>query len=403
VKSATSATGDSGGAMQSAQVNASPSIAQHQAAMADYQREGVALGKEIANRGPARFDDAGRLAPDILEAFKEQGFYIFEGIVSDGEVDALRAEIDTLLDRAPVGRDETVDRAGRPAFGTDFARLPYTFIKPLSDPWGGTELLGGRHPTQMSQPQPDVTAPDQVVYLMHGMCQSMKSGLRLYGHPQLLAIAEAINGADFTPFNDAIFVKQPGLGGSVAWHQDGVTHWESPDWNPGIHGFNFQVQLYPSTPGNCLWVIPGSHKRGRADIKAMVADNGGSERLPGAVPLTCNAGDATIVNRQMLHCSFANTSPDLRVSMTFGFHRYTSVLGARAGLGQEKQRVIYDAERIFRRSSVIQVAIDARRQAYPAETPYRYQPFVDRVDDFRFTPETFESVITDYYLSDLSI
>jgi hypothetical protein len=42
---------------------------------------------------------------------------------------------------------------------------------------------------------------------MYGMCQAMPSGLRLYGNPQLLAIAEAINGQDFVPFNDAIFVK----------------------------------------------------------------------------------------------------------------------------------------------------------------------------------------------------
>ena len=57
---------------------------------------------------------------------------------------------------------------------------------------------------------------------MGGMCQIMDSGLRLYGHPDLLAVAASINGDDFVPYNDAIFVKQPGLGGSVSWHQDGV-------------------------------------------------------------------------------------------------------------------------------------------------------------------------------------
>mgnify|MGYP003313308866 CR=1 FL=1 len=117
-------------------------------------------------------------------------------------------------------------------------------------------------------------------------------------------IAASINGDDFVPFNDAIFVKQAGLGGSVSWHQDGVTHWDSPNWDPGIHGFNFQVQLYASTPANCLWVMPGTHKLGRIDIREQVRQNE-SERLPGAVPLTCKSGDVTIVNRQMLHCSFA--------------------------------------------------------------------------------------------------
>ena len=116
-----------------------------------------------------------------------------------------------------------------------------------------------------------------------------------------------------------LLFKQPGLGGPVAWHQDGVTHWDSPDWDEGIHGFNFQVQLYSTTPANSLWVMPGTHKLGRIDIKARIAENDGSETLPGAVPLLCQPGDVTIVNRQMLHASFANTSPDLRVSMTFRF------------------------------------------------------------------------------------
>jgi hypothetical protein len=183
-------------------------------------------------------------------------------VIDQAEVAALRADAQSMLARAPTGPDAKLDAQGRPAFGLDYARLPYPFTKPLADPWGGTPALGGRHPAQMAQPTPDAGAPEHVVFLMYAMCQAMPSGLRLYGHPKLLAVAQSINGADFVPFNDAIFVKQPGLGGSVAWHQDGVTHWNSPDWDEGIHGFNFQVQLYPTTTGNCLWVMPGSHKRG---------------------------------------------------------------------------------------------------------------------------------------------
>ena len=235
------------------------------------------------------------------------------------------------------------------------------------------------------------------------MCQAMPSGLRLYGHPKLLAAAQSINGADFVPFNDAIFVKQPGLGGSVAWHQDGVTHWNSPAWDEGIHGFNYQVQLYPATTGNCLWVIPGSHKRGKADIKSMVAANGGSEQLPGAVPLVCAAGDVTIVNRQMVHGSFANSSQDLRISLTFGFHRRKSVLGQKAALAIEATNATYDEQRIFDRAAVIQVAIDARHQAHPTEPSFTYHPFATLQDQFRFTPETFERVIRDYNTKDLAI
>ncbi|MBL6081796.1 phytanoyl-CoA dioxygenase family protein [Belnapia sp. T18] len=379
------------------------SRADHDAGMREYRLAGERLAAEIGNRGPIRLTDDGLLHPDILAAYWRHGYYIFEGVIDEAEVEALRREAQDMLERAPVTPDAKVDAQGRPALGLDYARFPYRYTKPLSDPWGGTDALNGRHPAQMAQPKADAGAPEQVVFLMYSMCQSMPSGLRLYGHPGLLAVAQSVNGADFAPFNDAIFVKQPGLGGSVAWHQDGVTHWNSPDWDEGIHGFNFQVQIYPTTVGNCLWVIPGSHKLGKVDIKRMVEENGGSEQLPGAVPLVCNAGDVTIVNRQMVHGSFANSSPDLRISLTFGFHRRKSVLGQKAALSITETNATYDEKRVFERAAVIQVAIDARHQAFPHETRFRYQPFVGLEDQFRNTPETYERVIRDYNTKDLSI
>ena len=380
-----------------------PTKEEHAGGLRAYAEAGQKREQEIGNRGPMRFGADDKLHPDILSAFQEHGYYIFEGVIDADEIVALRRDAGEMLERAPVTRDAKVDAQGRPALGIDYPRLPYRFTKPLADPWGGTKLLGGRHPTQMAQPKPDGDVPEDVVFIMYSMCRSMPSGLRLYGHPHLLAVAESINGEDFVPFNDAIFVKQAGLGGAVSWHQDGVTHWDSPEWDAGIHGFNFQVQLYPSTLGNCLWVVPGSHKLGRIDIKALVAENGGSEQLPDAVPLVCEAGDVTIVNRQMLHGSFANSSPDLRISLTFGFHRRKSVLGAKAALAMEDNNIVYDEQRIFERSAVIQVAIDARHQAWPEEPRFTYRPFAEREDEFRFNDETFETVIKDYFTKDLAI
>lgn len=379
-----------------------PTRAEHAAAMADYIREGERRAAEIGNRGPVRFGADGKLHPDILDAYWRHGYYVFEGVVDAREVAELRADAMNMLERAPVRPGADVDAKGRPALGRDYARDPYTLVKPLSDPWGGTDKLNGRHPTKMAEPSADADAPEYTVFLMYGMCQAMPAGLRVYGHPSLLAIAASINGDDFVPYNDAIFVKQPGLGGAVSWHQDGVTHWNSPDWDEGIHGFNFQVQLYETTPANCLWVMPGTHKLGRIDIKKLVAENGGDDRLPGAVPLVCQPGDVTMVNRQMLHGSFANTSPDLRLSLTFGFHRRKSVLGQKGALAMAGDGV-YDDQRIFDRSAVIQVAIDARHQHVPEESSFHYQPFAGMEDEFRFNDATFERVIRDYNTKDLAI
>jgi len=379
---------------------------QHAADMADYLAEGQARALSLGNRGPLRFDDSGKLDPEILAAYWRHGFYVFDDVIGAQEIDELRVDVETMIDRAPVRKGATVDAAGRPAYGRDLTIEPYLFIKPLSDPWGGTKLLSGRHQTQMTQPQPDDDAPDEVVHLMSGMCQSMPAALRLYGHPGLLGIAEAINGSDFVPYNDAIFVKKPGLGGSVSWHQDGVTHWDSPRWDEGIHGFNFQVQLYATTPANALWAVPGTHKQGKIDIKALVGANAGSDRLPGAVPLVCGAGGVTIANRQVLHGSFANTSHDPRVSITFGFHRRSSILGVEGRLSLRRDNGpvrVFDEQAIFDRAAVIPVAIDARHKHFPTESPFHYEPFAGLEHDFRYNDENFERVIRDYNTRDLAI
>lgn len=379
------------------------SRAEHAASLKAYQEEGIRLAAEIGNKGPLRFGDDGEVHEDIITAYRRHGFYIFEGVVGPEELSELRDGCVDMLERAPVRQGADVDARGRPALGQDHGRPAYFMTKPLSDPHGGTSDLGGRHPTRMSQPLPDEEAPAEVVLRMYGMCQAIPAALRLYGHPHLLAVAEAVNGADFVPFNDVIFVKQPGLGPSVSWHQDGVTHWENPDWDEDIHGFNYQVQLFPTTSANALWVVPGSHKTGKADIKRMEAENGGSDQFPGAVPLICDAGDVTIVNRQALHGSFANSSPDMRMSITFGFHRRNSVLGQMPALVMKGQTEPIDEARVERRSSVIQVAIDARHQRFPAERSFRYQPFAGREDQFRYGDVAYDQVIRNYNLFDLAI
>ena len=149
-------------------------------------------------------------------------------------------------------------------------------------------------------------------------------------------------------------------------------------------------------------MVPGTHKEGKIDIAARVAKNNGSEKLPDAVPLYCDAGDVTIVNRQALHGSFANTSEDLRISLTFGFHRRRSVLGA-AGALSESESVRYDEARIAKRSEVVAVAIDARAQFYPDQPRFHYQPMAGQEQDLQFNDANWQRVIKDYNLNDLSI
>ena len=68
----------------------------------------------------------------------------------------------------------------------------------------------------MTEPEPPARCAGLCDFNIAAPLQIMDSCLRLYGHPELLSVAEQINGPDFTPFTESIIVKQPGLGASVA-------------------------------------------------------------------------------------------------------------------------------------------------------------------------------------------
>lgn len=368
--------------------------------MAVYLEEGRERALALGNRGPIRFLDDGSLHPDITDAFSRYGFYVFTGVIGPPELQDLKSEVSSALERAPVSNHSKLDRRGRPSMGSDLSVPPFYMVPPLGDPVGGTGRNAGRHPVKMMTPIPGKDSPSQVVQVIFGTLHILDSCLRLYGHPGLLKVAEAINGPDFTPFNEAVFVKQPGLGASVAWHQDATTHWDSPSLDEGTHGFNFMVQLYGCTAANAVWVVPGTHKQGKLDILSLT--EAGSDRIPGAVPMICDPGDVVMCNRQVVHGSFSNTSDDWRVSVGFGFHPRSSVVGASAKL-LNGQTVVYDEARVRERSRMIAIAIDARAQRYADEERYQYLPLAGFEAENRFNEETREQVVKNYNLRDLHI
>ena len=132
----------------------------------------------------------------------------------------------------------------------------------------------------------------------------------------------------------------------------------------------------------------------------MLRDSG-SERLPKAVPYITGPGDVVIHNRQLVHGSFANTSPDWRISMPLGFHRRSSVIGVHGG-GLHAAPAVFDEARIKERSRMIGYAIDARKQRFPEETPFVYRPLSDGGETLRWNDDVRRS-IKDYNLLDFSI
>ena len=365
-----------------------------------YLLAGQERALKLDNRGPIRFDKNGQLDASIREAYSQYGFYVFEDVLSQEELDDLESDLATMRDRFPAGPESAVDHAGRPALGADNKSLTLLWSKPLGDPLGGTELANGRHEVKMFEPEAESDAPAAAPFLLLGSLQFSDACLRTYAHPELLRVAETINGPDFAPFNEALFIKDPGVGAAVSWHQDGVTHWDNPDFDEDIHGFNFMAQMYGSTAVNGVWILPGSHKMGKLDIKALVKESG-SERLEGAVPIVCNPGDVVICNRQLLHGSFPNCGLEPRVTVNFGFHRRSSVFGVKGG-GVHSDAQVFDDAIIARRSRALGYAIDARKQRFPDETPYCYQPFVSQGIEYLWNEQA-RSDMKDYNCDDLSI
>jgi hypothetical protein len=375
--------------------------ADHARAMAAYSRAGEERAWALGNRGPIRFGADGKLLPEIVDSYWTHGFYVFQGVVGAEELAELRAAVDGVLARAPVAPGATVDKQGRPVLGEGIIRPPYRIAPPLSDQVGGTDKNNGRHPSQMLQPRAAEGSPQWVVELLDGNLHLMDECLRLYGHPELLRAVASLLGDDFVPYNEVTFVKEPGLGPSVAWHQDGTTHWNAPDWDQGAHGFNTMTQLYPSTAGNGVWVLPGSHKLGKADIRKKVAESG-SDRIEGAVPMLCDAGDTIITNRQLLHGSFANSSPDRRITLNAGFFPRKRVLNVTTRRLHGAVET-YDQARIDERCRILLLGIDARRQRFPHESAYVYQPLAGQEDANRFNETTRQTLLKNYNQRDMFI
>ena len=90
------------------------------------------------------------------------------------------------------------------------------------------------------------------------------------------------------------------------------------------------------------------------------------------------------------------------MSLTFGFHRRSSVLGQQGALSQTDNET-YDEARIFERAALIPLAIDARSQYYKTEPRFEYEPFKGITDEFRDTEQNRTKYLMDYNLKDLSI
>src|SRR5437588_2026042 len=157
-----------------------------------------------------------RLTEEQLEFFRENGYLKGVRILNDEQVEALRAELEQLMDPAHPGR----------------------------------HLFHEYHPNES-------TDPNRVVFHALGAWRVLPGFHDLLWNPAFLVPASQLLCGPVRFWHDQLFCKPARHGGVVAWHQD-YSYWTRT--TPLAH-LTCWIGLDDSTRENgCLHYVPGSHK-----------------------------------------------------------------------------------------------------------------------------------------------
>ena len=143
----------------------------------------------------------------------------------------------------------------------------------------------------------------------------------LMREPGILDSVEALIGPDILVWQSGFFVKKPGDGGFVSWHQDS-TYWglSSPDV------VSAWIAFTPSNSANgCMRVVPGSHLRDQLPHADTFADGNMLSRGQevavevdehDALDVVLEPGEMSLHHVRIIHGSKANMGTQPRIGFT---------------------------------------------------------------------------------------
>ncbi len=210
-----------------------------------------------------------------LQSFKEKGFFITKPMFSEAQLKGVRDEFDRLWADNVAEAEKSGDAQAaafaknRPFVGQAHTRSPLLvdFVKAPIYLEACAKLIG----------------PDADLY-----------------------------------YNQAV-LKVPEVGKRFGWHQDTGYLLTEP-----LTYVTAWTAIGPATLENgCVWVLPGSHKRGPITHVRNEAER--SLDVPvddesGAVPVEVEAGQVVIFDALLLHKSGANTSKNVRYAYVPQYH-----------------------------------------------------------------------------------
>jgi hypothetical protein len=232
--------------------------------------------------------------PHELERFRRDGYFVRERVFAEAELARMRAAVERVHER--------VLAAARAADAAPIERI---------DGKRYQDLLGSLVKWEWRETRADVRSMEPFLQLDPEL-------ERLPDDPRLWGPARAPCGAErLALFTDKLNFKRPG-GAPFPWHQDSPYFaFDCPHVERLV---SLQVYLDDATVENgCLWMIPGSHARGRL---ACFEDRGTLDRLytdvervladAPRVPIEAPAGSVIFFHGDVVHGSRSNKSGESR-------------------------------------------------------------------------------------------
>jgi ectoine hydroxylase-related dioxygenase (phytanoyl-CoA dioxygenase family) len=236
-----------------------------------------------------------------LASFRENGYFITKPMFTDAELKGVREEFDRLWAEAMV----EAEKSGDPKL------IAFTKNRPF---------VGQAH----------TRSPLLVDFV--------KSPIYLEACAKLI-------GADADLYYNQAVLKVPEIGKRFGWHQDTGYLVTDP-----LEYVTAWTAIGPATLENgCIWVLPGSHKRGPITHVRNEAEN--SLDVPvddesGAIPVEVEAGQVVIFNALLLHKSGPNTSKNVRYAYVPQYHVPQVKEKATGQLTGDQFAVLRDGKRV---------------------------------------------------------
>jgi phytanoyl-CoA hydroxylase len=209
-----------------------------------------------------------------VESYRENGFVVAEGVLSDAEVRRLREVTDAMVEgaRGLVTHNDVYDLE-------DTHRPDDPRVRRIKFP--------------------DRNHPEYA---------------RMVDHPKVVAILQRLIGKSIRFDVSKLNLKAAGYGASVEWHQDWAFY---PHTNDDLCAVGFMMDDCEMVNGP-LMCIPGSHKGPILDhhlggvFCGAINPDASPLDFSAAVPLTGAAGSITIHHARTIHGSAPNKSPKPR-------------------------------------------------------------------------------------------